>query len=197
MHSFIFWLIVYNLKTIINLIVIMKNKIRQKEFKIQQKKELDEKYQKMTKNIANSYTIDPNEKVKKPEKKDKTDLYYRDPDTGIVNRDFQYKLPDYEDDSKKMFVSKLEIPNQKKTRKQSINDSPRKELNYQPSLVKITADNFFEYATRIYEGERFAKSEEEKLVSFCFENYSSFRSKATKKEMHALSKLIKEIITGK
>ena len=82
------------------------------------------------------------------------------------------------------------------TRKKSYNDSPRKELNYQPSLVKVTTENYLEFASRIYEGERFADTEEEKLVSICLENFTNFRSKAAKSEMHALSKLIKEILTG-
>ena len=81
---------------------------------MQQKKEMDDKYEKMTKTRSSSFKADSkDQKIKAQTKRDSYDFHYKDPNTGIVNRDFQYKLPENYDDSKKTFVSNLVVPNQK------------------------------------------------------------------------------------
>lgn len=52
------------------------------------------------------------------------------------------------------------------------------------------------YISKIYEGHRYQRRDEEALLKIALGNWEEFRMQASKNDMHGLSKIIRDVSNG-
>ena len=57
-------------------------------------------------------------------------------------------------------------------------------------IIDINENTYFDYIKRIYYGERFQETDENKIVELCIKNYEQFMKRASKVELEAFSTII-------